>query len=171
MNRTQFLQLPQAQQIVALCDQIDALNQRIAAMQQVPAVAAAAPAPAVQDKTGFDLADSNGNWLKNEFEGTKRFAFNVREGQRKVEVTMGVEHDMGGYSYSLSVIRDDGLQVETGHGYGGNGIVKLLDFIGKTQQRGGAESIGQDWPHGGGRFHIDLTVSKRQVYAVQYNHD
>lgn len=152
--------------------------------QASAAAAAAAPpdgsSPEV-GKTGFDLGTSNGNWLKNEFEGTNRFSFEVRDGQQRVEITLGVVHDMGGYKYRISVIKDDGTEVEASNGTGGNGIVKLLDFIPPTPQRGGGMGIpstpqrgggiGKAWPHGPGKFHIDLTVSQKQFYVMVYNHD
>lgn len=164
MDKETFTALP-------LNQKLDYLFDKLAVGVHANASADAPTSVAPASQTGFDLGTSNGNWLKNEFEGTVRFRFDVREGQRHVEVTMGVEHDMGGYSYSTSVIRDDGLQVEGHSGSGGNGVVKLLDFIGATEQRGGAESLGKDWPHGAGRFHIDLFVSRKQKYVVQYNHD
>lgn len=133
-----------------------------------------APSP-TQDKTGFDLANSNGNWLKNTLEaGITRFHFEVRDGQRHVEVTFCQSFDLGGFNYSGSVIKDDGTLVESiaDTGLQGNALVKLLDFVPPVAQRGdGKPGIGRAWPHGSGRFHIDLYVSRKQEYVIQYNHD
>lgn len=125
--------------------------------------------PAYAD--GFDLGVTNGQPFRNTLLGgqSHEFKFEVLEGQKRVEITMGEVGDMGTFLVNAKIVDETGELEVT---YNGDFLRtnKLVDYIGATQQRAGAESQGKDWPHGAGRFALQVYVAKTVNVGVLYNH-